>query len=138
MSSGPPFRLRWGAFGQPPALPVRVAGFTLVEVLASLGLVASIGVIASGAALAMIDLTRAAHAEAVGLAAAEQQLEALVGTDASSRRSGNDTVVVDRVSLTRIWRVSNGDPAPGVDRLEVTVHWSAPSLTQLTLATVAP
>jgi type II secretory pathway pseudopilin PulG len=115
-----------------------VAGFTLLEVLAALGLVAAIGVIASAAARAMIQLTQAAHAEAAGLAAAEERLEELLSLAAADRRSGNDETVLDGVALARIWRVLRNHPAPGLDRLEVTVRWSAPSLTLLTLATVAP
>ena len=113
-------------------------GFTLLEVLAALGLVAAIGVIASGAARAMIHLTQAAHAEAAGLAAAEERLEELISLDSADRRSGNDETTLGDVALVRVWRVLRNDPASGLDRLEVTVRWSAPSLTLLTLATVSP
>jgi prepilin-type N-terminal cleavage/methylation domain-containing protein len=113
-------------------------GFTLVEVLAALGLVASAGVIASFGATALLRLSAAAHSEAAGLAAASEKLEELLATPAASRAAGNDETAMANVHLTRIWRVRADDPAPGLDRLEVTVRWDHPSLTLLTLVVAAP
>lgn len=113
-------------------------GFTLVETLVALCLVASAGTIASGAAVSMLELARAARGEAAGLAAASDRVEALVATPAAERASGNDEVVVDGLQVVRTWRVAPDDPAPGLWRLEVTARWSAPRTTLLTLVAVAP
>jgi len=45
-------------------------GFTLLEVMAALGLAAAAGLIATAGGSAMMRLSAAAHSEAVGLAAA--------------------------------------------------------------------
>lgn len=114
------------------------AGCTLIEALVALGLLASAGIVASVAALAMLQLERAAHAEAVGLAVASEKIEELVATPPVARRAGNDETSLDGVVVTRIWRVRDDDPAYGLTRLEVTARWDAPALTLLTLMTAAP
>ncbi|MFM8409796.1 MAG: prepilin-type N-terminal cleavage/methylation domain-containing protein [Alphaproteobacteria bacterium] len=114
------------------------AGFTLVEALVALCLVASVGTIASGAASSMLELARAARGEAAGLAAASDRVEALVATPAAARSQGNDEVVVDGFTIVRTWRVAADDPAPGLWRLEATARWNAPRTTLLTLVAVAP
>jgi type II secretory pathway pseudopilin PulG len=113
-------------------------GFTLIEAVVAICLVASAGVVASTAALGMLRLERAAHAEAAGLAAASEKLEELIGTEPSARRSGNDTTLLDGVELTRVWRVLDDLPARGLVRLEVTSRWDQPQLTLLTLVTAVP
>jgi len=113
-------------------------GFSLVETLVALGLVASVATIASGAAVSMLELARAARGEAAGLAAASEAIEALVATPAASRSSGDDRAVVDGFAIVRVWRVAPDEPAPGLARLEVTARWSAPRTTLLTLVAVAP
>jgi len=113
-------------------------GFSLVEALVALSLVASVATIASGAAVAMLELARAARAEAAGLAAASEKIEALVASPAGLRRAGDDEMEVDGVAVARVWRVAEDDPAPGLQRLEVTARWSAPRTTLLTLVAVAP
>lgn len=113
-------------------------GFTLIESLVALALVASAGVVASVAAVAMLRLERAAHAEAAGLAAASEKLEELAALLPALRRSGNDTTDLDGVRLTRVWRVRGDDPVAGLTRLEVTARWDAPALTLLTLVMVVP
>lgn len=111
---------------------------TLVEVLVALGLLASAGIVASVAATAMLQLERAAHAEAVGLAVAGEKLEELIAAAPAARRAGNDETTLDGVGVTRVWRVRDDDPTRGVTRLEVTARWSAPALTMLTLVAAAP
>jgi type II secretory pathway pseudopilin PulG len=111
---------------------------TLVEVLVALGLLASAGIVASLAAASMLQLERAAHAEAVGLALAAEKLEELLATTPAARRNGNDETVLDGVGVARVWRVLDDEPARGVMRLEVTARWSAPALTMLTLVVAAP
>ena len=113
-------------------------GCTLVEALVALGLLASAGIVASVAALAMLQLERAAHAEAVGLAVAGEKIEELVAAAPSARRAGNDETSLDGVVVTRIWRVRDDDPAYGLTRLEVTARWDTPALTLLTLMTAVP
>ncbi|MEW6269108.1 MAG: hypothetical protein AB1689_07395 [Thermodesulfobacteriota bacterium] len=114
------------------------AGFTLLEALVAIGLVASAGVVATTAAVAMLRLERAAHAEAAGLAAASEKLEELVGALPADRRSGNDDTVLDGVPVTRVWRVLDDQPAQGLTRLEVTSRWDRPQLTLLTLVAAVP
>ncbi|HEY8515362.1 MAG TPA: prepilin-type N-terminal cleavage/methylation domain-containing protein [Candidatus Binatia bacterium] len=116
----------------------REQGFTLVEALVAVALIASAGVVASTAALAMLRLERAAHAEAAGLAAASEKLEELIATRPADRRSGNDTTVLDGVAVTRVWRVLDDQPARDLVRLEVTSRWDHPQLTLLTLVAAAP
>ena len=114
------------------------AGMTLAEVLVALGLLASAGIVASLAAASMLQLERAAHAEAVGLAVAGEKLEELLATAPSARRAGNDETLLDGVDVARVWRVLDDVPARGVMRLEVTARWTAPALTMLTLVAAAP
>ena len=116
----------------------RRGGFSLVEVLAALGLVGSAGVLASFAATALLSLSAAAHAEAAGLAAAAEKLEELIALPPAARASGNDQTSMAGVGVTRIWRVRSDDPVPGLDRMEVTARWDHPSLTLLTLVAAAP
>jgi type II secretory pathway pseudopilin PulG len=123
---------------KPSGLRPRPAGFTLLEVVAAVCLVAAAGVVASGAARTMLQLGAAAHSEAVGLGAAAEKLEELIAAPQGGRAPGNDVLTVDGVDVTRIWRVRPGEPAAGLSRLEVTARWSHPSLTLLTLVTVAP
>ena len=120
-----------------PACP-GPGGFTLVEVLVALCLVASVGVLASSAALAVLAMTTAAHAEAVGLAAASAKVEELFATEAAVRASGNDELPTSIGAVARVWRVLPDEPAAGLQRLEVTVRWSRPSVTLLSLVAVAP
>jgi type II secretory pathway pseudopilin PulG len=113
-------------------------GWSLVEVLVALCLVGSVGVLASGVAHSLARLVRAAKAEAAGLSAATDRLETMIATERSRRDGGNDEVLVGDVAVARVWRVVRDTPAAGVDRLEVTVRWSHPALTLLTLVAVAP
>ena len=104
----------------------------------ALGLLSSAGIVASVAAVAMLQLERAAHAEAVGLAVAGEKVEELLAMAPSARRSGDDRTTLDGIDVARVWRVREGDPAYGLTRLEVTARWEAPRLTMLTLVTAAP
>ena len=124
--------------GSPVVAARSMAGFTLVEVLVALGLVASVGTVASGAAAAMLEFARAARSEAAGLAAGVDKLEVLVAMPAAARVSGNDETVVDGLAIVRIWRVLRDDPVAGLARLEVTTRWMRPRTTLLTLVAVAP
>jgi type II secretory pathway pseudopilin PulG len=122
-------------------MPVRTRGeegFTLVEVLVALGLLASAGIIATLAAAAMLRLERAAHAEAVGLATAGEKLEELIARTPAARSGGNDTTDLDGVHVTRVWRVIAGTPAVELTRLEVTARWDQPRTTALTLVAAVP
>ncbi|MBU6282603.1 hypothetical protein KGQ64_10215 [bacterium] len=113
-------------------------GFALAEALVALCLVASVATVASGAAVSMLELARAARGEAAGLAAASERIEALLASPAGTRSSGTDEVVVDGFPVVRTWRVGADDPAPGLARVEVTARWNAPRTTLLTLVAVAP
>ncbi len=113
-------------------------GFTLVEALVAMSLVASVGLVASVAGAALLELERAAHGEAVGLALASEKLEELIALPPAERRSGTDDVTLDGVAVTRVWRVVSDEPVHGVTRLEVTSRWEEPSLTMLTLVGAAP
>jgi prepilin-type N-terminal cleavage/methylation domain-containing protein len=113
-------------------------GFTLLESLVALALMASAGVVASAAAVAMLRLERAAHAEAAGLAAASERIEQLAAMVPAARQSGNDAIAVDGVAVTRVWRVHGDDPVYGLTRLEVTARWDTPALTLLTLVMTVP
>lgn len=116
----------------------RSAGFTLLEVLAALGLVGAVGVVATASGHALAHLGVAARAEAAGRIAAEAKLEELLSLSPDSRRSGNDTPRMGAVDLRRIWRVLDDEPAPGLTRVEVSTTWERPRLTVLTLVGVAP
>jgi hypothetical protein len=111
---------------------------TLVEVLVALGLLASAGIVATMGAASLLQLERAAHAEAVGLALAAEKLEELLASNPAARRGGDDETALDGVDVARVWRVRDDDPTLGVMRLEVTARWSAPGLTMLTLVASAP
>lgn len=113
-------------------------GFTLVEVLVTLALLASAGVVATLGAIAMLRLERAAHAEAVGLALATERLEEMLAESPAARKGGNDETELDGVTVVRVWRVIADEPAPGLTRLEVSARWDHPSTTALTLVAVAP
>lgn len=113
-------------------------GFTLIEVVAAAGLLASAGIVATLAASAMLRLERAAHAEAVGLAVAVEKLEELIARTPSARAGGNDETDLDGVRVARIWRVLERTPALDLTRLEVTVRWERPATTLLTLVTAVP
>ena len=113
-------------------------GFTLIEVLAAAGLLMSAGIVATLAAVAMLRLERAAHAEAVGLAVATEKLEELIAATPPARAGGNDETALDGVPVTRIWRVIAAAPAPGLTRLEVTARWDRPRTTLLTLVAAVP
>lgn len=113
-------------------------GFTLIEVLAAAGLLASAGIIATLGAAAMLNLERAAHAEAVGLATATEKLEELIARAPSARLGGNDETDLDGVHVTRVWRVIDREPASELSRLEVTARWDRPRTTLLTLVAAVP
>lgn len=114
------------------------SGFTLIEVLAAAGLLASAGIVATLAAVAMLRLERAAHAEAVGLAVAGEKLEELMSRRPDARAGGNDETDLDGVHVTRVWRVIDSAPAPGLERLEVTARWDRPRTTLLTIVAAVP
>lgn len=115
----------------------RRAGFTLLEVLAALGLVGAVGVVASGSGHALAKLAWAARGEAVGLFAAEQKLEELLSLPAVERRGGTDGTESSGIAVRRVWRIVPDTPAPGITRVEVSASWEAPELTILTLVGVA-
>lgn len=116
----------------------RRAGFTLLEVLAALGLVGAVGVMATGAGHALAHLGLAARAEAAGLLAAEQKLEELLAARSEDRTGGTDAVDHSGIAVRRVWRVLPNNPAPGLERVEVSARWDVPRLTVLTLVAVAP
>src|SRR5262249_48727840 len=103
--------------GRSLGLWVAPAGFSFVGGVGALSFVSSVGVLASGAASAFITLAHAAHAEAVGLAAATEKLEELIATPAAARASGNDETAMGEVAVTRVWRVRAGDPVRDLDRI---------------------
>lgn len=113
-------------------------GFTLIEVLAAAGLLVSAGIVATLAAVAMLRLERAAHAEAVGLAVAGEKLEELIARRPPARAGGNDETDLDGVHVTRVWRVIDAAPARGLTRLEVTARWDRPQTTLLTMVAAVP
>lgn len=113
-------------------------GFTLIEVLAAAGLLVSAGIVATLAAVAMLRLERAAHAEAVGLAVAGEKLEELIARRPAARAGGNDETDLDGVHVTRVWRVIDAAPARGLTRLEVTARWDSPRTTLLTMVAAVP
>lgn len=115
----------------------RRAGFTLLEVLASLGILVSIGVVATGAGTALTQLARAARAESVGLLLAEEKIEELLSLPGSLRRSGNDEVRISGLVVRRIWRLENDSPEVGLDRIEVSTSWTGEQITVLNLVAVA-
>jgi prepilin-type N-terminal cleavage/methylation domain-containing protein len=115
----------------------RRAGFTLVEVLAALGLVGAVGVMASASGYSLARLSRAALAEAAGLLAAERKVEELLASP-EGRENGTDDVEHSGVGVRRVWRVIDDVPAPGLTRVEVSASWEEPGLTMLTLVAVAP
>lgn len=114
------------------------SGFTLIEVLAAAGLLLSAGIVATFAAVAMLRLELAAHAEAVGLAVAGEKLEELMSRSPDARAGGNDETDLDGVHVTRVWRVIGASPAAGLDRLEVTARWDRPQITLLTMVAAVP
>lgn len=116
----------------------RPRGFTLIEVLVALSLVASAGVAATGAGLALTALVARARAEVVALSLAAAKIEELLAMPAAGRSDGFDEVEQSAVRVKRMWHVSDGDPEPGLARLEVTARWEDPQLTVLTLVAVAP
>jgi Tfp pilus assembly protein PilV len=113
-------------------------GFTLVEVLVAAGLLASAGIIATLAGVAMLRLERTAHAEAVGLALAGEKLEELIARTPPARSGGNDTTDFDGVRVARVWRVVERTPAAELTRLEVTARGDQPRTTALTLVAAVP
>jgi prepilin-type N-terminal cleavage/methylation domain-containing protein len=117
---------------------MRRAGFTLLEVVAALGLVAAVGVVASAAGQALAALSLAARAEASGLAAATEKLEEIMAMPREERSSGNDETTMASLVIARVWRVTQDQPAPELTRIEVTARWARPTLTLLTLVGVAP
>jgi len=106
--------------------------------MVALCLLASVGVLASGAAYSIAKLVRAARSEAAGLVAATDKMEELLATSGAPRTSGNDEVVVDGLAVARVWRVVPDQPVSGVTRLEVTARWLQPTVTLLTVVAVAP
>ncbi len=115
----------------------RRAGFTLLEVLAALGVLVSVGIIAHGAGFAMMRLAVAAQAESVGLFLAEEKIEELLALPGPLRRSGNDDLLAPRARVRRIWRIDEAPPAPGFVRIEVSTSWEVPQVTILNLVAVA-
>jgi Tfp pilus assembly protein PilV len=114
------------------------AGFTLIEVLAAAGLLISAGIVATLAAIAMLRLEQAAHAEAVGLAVAGEKLEELMARRPDARAGGTDATDLDGVHVVRVWRVIDAAPAPGLTRLEVSARWDRPRTTLLTVVAAVP
>jgi prepilin-type N-terminal cleavage/methylation domain-containing protein len=116
---------------------LRRSGFTLLEVLAALGLLAAMGLLASSAGHAMARLGGIARHEAAGLLAAENKLEELLALRASTLSGGHDRVRIAGVEVHRVWRVRAGSPEIGLWRVEVSARWEDPALRQLTLVGVA-
>jgi len=106
-------------------------------VLAALGLLGAVAVVASGSGHALARLSRAARGEAAGLLAAEQKIEELLSLPAGRRRSGNDEIRASGITVRRVWRVREDAPAAGLARVEVSASWETPQLTILTLVAVA-
>lgn len=104
----------------------------------ALSLVASAGVAATGAGLALTALVARVRAEVVALSLAAAKIEELLAMPAAGRSDGFDEVEQSAVRVKRMWHVSDGDPEPGLARLEVTARWEDPQLTVLTLVAVAP
>ena len=106
--------------------------------LAALGLVGAVGVVATGAGHTIARMGHAARAEAVGLAATERKLEELLSLDDEVREGGSDERMDSGILVRRVWRVLRDDPARGLTRVEVSSSWEAPGLVILTLVGVAP
>ena len=118
-------------------------GSSLIEVMVALSLVAGLALIASTAGLAVVRLEAAAHAEAVGLTAAEDVVQRLAGLPRAERVAGSDELDAPPVEVHREWRVFADDPAPGLTRVESSAAWREPSSdpsarVRLTLVAVLP
>ena len=109
----------------------------MLEVLAALGLVGAVGVVASGSGHALARFGWAARGEAAGLFAAERKLEELLSLRADDRTGGTDRTESSGIAVRRVWRIVPDTPAPGLTRVEVSASWEAPDLTILTLVGVA-
>ena len=113
-------------------------GFSLLEVMAALGLLAAVAMMATSGGVALTRLGWAARGEAVGLFAAEEKIEELLSLPARAREAGYDDVDFSGIRVRRVWRLQNDAPVVGLTRLEVSTSWETPDLTLLTLVAVAP
>lgn len=107
---------------RPP--PRRSRGFTLVEMIVAILL---IGVGLMGLAAISSTVTRAnvqSSALTAGSALAQERIERLRTEAYSAIVNGNDTRVVDGVTYTRTWEVTNDTPNVGLKTVAVTVSWN--------------
>ena len=101
------------------------AGFTLIEVLVSVGIfaVAVLGV-AMGAKM-VIQNNQNNYFTTIAVGLAQDKLEDLKSNPTGLASGGPLTDTVDGETFTRNWTVTSSSPVSGVTRIDVTVTWSA-------------
>jgi type IV pilus assembly protein PilV len=100
-------------------------GFTLIEVMIAILL---IGVGLLGLAVMSTTVTRGnLHSSSLTAAStiAQERIEQFRTEAYENIASGNDTRVVDGVTYTRTWQVSDNDPQVGLKTITVSVGWTS-------------
>jgi type IV pilus assembly protein PilV len=109
---------------QNQALPTRMSGFTVIEVLVSLSIlaVAILGIAVSATSIMRANQT--SHFTTIASDLAQDKLEEITANPSTIASGGPITDVVDGVTFTRSWTVTSNTPISGMKQIVVTVSWT--------------
>lgn len=114
-------------------------GFTLVEILVSMAVLAVmvLGLVAS--ATSIMKANKTSYSSTIATSLAQDKLEELRAKTPANVNSGGPLVdTVSGVTFTRTWTVTAGSPVVGVKRIDVVVVWTDYMTNSLTVSAVVP
>lgn len=101
----------------------RGRGFTLVEMMVAI-LLLGVGMMALAALTTTVTRANGRSASLTTASAlAQERIERFRIEPQATIAAGSDARVVDGVAFSRSWTVANGDPAPSLKTVAVTVTW---------------
>lgn len=103
----------------------RANGFTLIEVLVSMGIFGFTFLALAAGATTIMRANQTSHLNTTATTLAQDKLEELKAVNPANITSGGPVIdTISGVTYTRTWAVTTNSPVVGVKQIDVTVSWS--------------